>query len=212
MKENLTIYCAGPLFNEAEKSEMEIISNELENNSYSTFLPHRDGLEYAAIQNYFIEMRVSNEETNNILSKAIFALDVYKVITSDGLVLNMNGRVPDEGAMVEAGIAWANNKKIVIFKNDSRSIINGNDNPLVAGLSNFNMVNDFKEIPNEFNKLFKNNMCDNIYDLFPINSMINFGKMIADYMNSNNDYEKLCYLLVELFNQNEDNCIASRGE
>ena len=39
--------------------------------------------------------------------------------------------------MVEAGIAWAHNKAIVIFRSDSRSLIEGNCNPLVLGLSDF---------------------------------------------------------------------------
>jgi nucleoside 2-deoxyribosyltransferase len=201
VREQFEIYCAGPLFNEAEKKEMELIATELENASYKTFLPHRDGLEYAAIQNYFIEMNVSSEETNSILSKAIFTLDVYKVITSDGLLLNMNGRVPDEGAMVEAGIAWSNNKKIVIYKNDARSIINGNDNPLVVGLSDFIMVKNLKDIPNEFNKLFEGDDLSTDVNLPSLNSVIKVGKTIDEMMNNKRDYKILCELLIETFRE-----------
>lgn len=91
------IYCAGPLFNDLEKQEMQSISQALEDNAYITFLPHRDGLEYSNIFPYLkAETNCSDEEINSIVSKAIFSLDIYKVYESDGLLLNMNGRVPDE--------------------------------------------------------------------------------------------------------------------
>ncbi|MBP9023333.1 MAG: nucleoside 2-deoxyribosyltransferase [Spirochaetes bacterium] len=199
MNNNYEIYCAGPLFNDLEKKEMELISYELEKSGFKTFLPHRDGLEYASIHNYFNEQSISSEETNSILSKAIFALDVYKVITTDGLILNMNGRVPDEGAMVEAGIAWSNNKKIVIYKNDSRSMLNGNDNPLVVGLSEFNMVSNYCDIPIEFNKLFENDKIRSNNELPSLNSFIEIGKEISGFVCENRDYQQLCKLLVKCF-------------
>ena len=101
------IYCAGPLFSEEEKKEMASIARALEKAGYRTFIPQRDGLELAALQKSFAGMAVSGQETAILISRAIFALDVHEILASDGLVLNMNGRVPDEGAMVEAGIAWA---------------------------------------------------------------------------------------------------------
>ena len=83
-------------------------------------------------------------------------IDTFQIIDNDGLVLNLNGRVPDEGAMVEAGIAWALGKPIVIYKNDSRSLFGGLDNPLVAGLSKFKIISDIGKIPREFDNSFSN--------------------------------------------------------
>ena len=48
-----------------------------------------------------------------------------------GLVLNMNRRVPDEGAVAEAAMAWVAGKATVLYKAASGSLIQGSDNPLV---------------------------------------------------------------------------------
>jgi nucleoside 2-deoxyribosyltransferase len=148
------IYCAGPLFNDSERNEMGKIASSLEDAGFKVFLPHRDGFEYAVLSESFKQMEIPEEQVRIILNKAIYTLDVYQVLDSDGLVFNINGRVPDEGAAVEAGIAWSSGKKIVIFKCDTRSLINGNDNPLILGLSDFNMVNKIPDIPELFNSLF----------------------------------------------------------
>ena len=136
----LKIYCAGPLFNPKEREDMNSIATALETAGYSVFLPQRDGLELARLLPVLIEKDISEEEASTVLNRAIFSLDVFEVIDSDGVILNINGRVPDEGAMVEAGIAWAHEKTIVIFKNDDRSLIQGNCNPLIMGLADFEFV------------------------------------------------------------------------
>lgn len=147
------IYCAGPLFNDKEKEEMQEIADILEINGYNVFLPHRDGFEFFSLFPTFSNLGVSENNARLILNKAIFSLDVYQVLNCQGLILNINGRVPDEGAMVEAGIAWSSGKKIVIYKNDARTLLNGNDNPLVLGLSKFKVINYIKDIPQAFSNL-----------------------------------------------------------
>lgn len=200
------IYCAGPLFNDSEKREMDTIATVLEKSRYETFLPHRDGLEYAAVRDPLMELGVSSEEVDSILLRAIFALDVYQVCASDGLVLNMNGRVPDEGAMVEAGIAWATGKKIVLFKSDSRTIINGNDNPLVAGLSGFHIINQYEEISPEFEHLFKDESSSGEKSSIfpPIKEMIQIGEQISSRMAMKTESTDLCNLLLSLFGRKTD--------
>jgi hypothetical protein len=80
--------------------------------------------------------------------QAIFALDVYQVLVScEGTVVNLNGRVPDEGAVVEGAMAWTVGKAVVLFKDDARSKIDGLDNPLVAGLGAFRLVSRSEELP-----------------------------------------------------------------
>lgn len=200
------IYCAGPLFNQQEKIEMESIANALTDSGYKTFLPHRDGLEYSNIFSYLRQKGMPEVKLNLIISKAIFALDVFKVFESDGLVLNMNGRVPDEGAMVESGIAWAYKKKIVIYKNDNRSIINGYDNPLVVGLTSFHTVQEYNQIPKRFDELFdlantKDSHTGNI--LPPIDELISKGENISKYMNDKNNSTLLYDKILELFAEND---------
>jgi len=140
------VYCAGPLFNPKEREEMAQIASVLEDAGYSAFLPQRDGLEFGELFPRFVEKGMRVEDAQLVLNMAIFSLDVFEIIESDGLVLNMNGRVPDEGAMVEAGIGWAHNKSVVVFRSDTRSLIEGNCNPLVLGLSDFSVVNSYDQI------------------------------------------------------------------
>ena len=142
------IYCAGPLFNPSERAEMEILAEALELAGFKTFLPHRDGFLYGAIVPDLVRAGYSLDVAQWMARQAIFALDVYQVLVGcDGTVVNLNGRVPDEGAVVEGAMAWTAGKAVVLFKDDARSKIEGLDNPLVAGLGGFRLVNHTADLP-----------------------------------------------------------------
>ena len=132
---------------------MNAIAKVLEDAGYSTFLPHRDGLER------YVLSFVNTPLNNNILgmqdriNRAIFALDVYQIVERcEYFVFNMNGRVPDEGAVAEAGIAFATGKPVVLYKNDYRSIFCGKDNSMLLGLSVLDPVKDRKKLPSSLLK------------------------------------------------------------
>ncbi len=134
------IYCAGPLFTEKEREEMEQIATALEHAGYDTFLPHRDGLELTRCVDHLEQMGKERAEACKLLSRAIFALDVFEVLRGcDALMANLNGRVPDEGTVSEASMAWSRDKLVVGYKADGRTVLNGEDNPLVAGLFGFRL-------------------------------------------------------------------------
>jgi nucleoside 2-deoxyribosyltransferase len=142
------IYCAGPLFNASERAEMEILAEALEQAGFKAFLPHRDGFLYGAIVPDLVRAGYPLEVAQWMARQAIFALDVYQVLVScEGTVVNLNGRVPDEGAVVEGAMAWTAGKAVVLFKDDARSKIDGLDNPLVAGLGGFRLVSHSGELP-----------------------------------------------------------------
>ena len=135
------VYCAGPLFNDAERCEMIRIAECLRRHGFETFLPHADGMEFSKVQPTLIDWGHAPEAVGRLLHEAIFALDIYHVAVGCGsLVLNLNGRVPDEGAVAEATIAWMLGKPIVIYKEDVRSMIAGRDNPLVVGQTGFEVT------------------------------------------------------------------------
>lgn len=90
------VYFAGPLFNQAEKDFNVEVASVLEEYGYEVFLPQRDGIEAAQLEGK------SEEE----LIKMIFNLDSDEVKKADILFMNLDGRVPDEGACVELGIAF----------------------------------------------------------------------------------------------------------
>jgi nucleoside 2-deoxyribosyltransferase len=135
------VYCAGPLFNAAERQEMLQIAEVLTQAGFEPFVPHADGMEFAQVRPYLIARGHQPEVVGQWLHEAIFTLDTYQVAVSCGsLVFNMNGRVPDEGAVAEATIAWMLGKPVVLFKEDARSAIAGRDNPLVVGPASFEKV------------------------------------------------------------------------
>jgi len=143
-----SVYCSGPLFCPEEIAGMNAIAKVLEDAGYGTFLPHRDGLER------YVLGFVNTPLNNNILgmqdriNRAIFALDVYQIVERcDYFVFNMNGRVPDEGAVAEAGIAFATGKPVVLYKNDYRSIFCGKDNSMLLGLSVLDPVGNREKLP-----------------------------------------------------------------
>lgn len=191
------IYCAGPLFNPKEQEEMDSIADVLENAGFSVFLPQRDGLELSQLLPILIEKDISEERASVVLNQAIFSLDVFEVLDSDGLVLNINGRVPDEGAMVEAGIAFANEKEIVIFKSDDRSLIQGNCNPLVMGLADFEFVNVYDKIPVAFKEKFLNRRIVPLKSSFQIAN--EKGATIKSYLAKQKSINEIAELLLELY-------------
>jgi nucleoside 2-deoxyribosyltransferase len=142
------IYCSGPLFCPEETAGMAAIAKVLEDAGFTTFLPQRDGIERFVTRfiNTPLNMDIFGSRKN--MDKAIFALDVYQIVKRcDCLVLNMNGRVPDEGAVAEAGIAFASGKPVVIYKNDVRTIFKGGDNSMITGLSAYPTVRNLKKLP-----------------------------------------------------------------
>jgi nucleoside 2-deoxyribosyltransferase len=87
------VYCAGPLFNEWERKELSEIADILQTAGHSTFLPHRDELEFARLLPVLEAVSASPAIADAILQRAIFSLDVYELIScSDAVVANLNGR------------------------------------------------------------------------------------------------------------------------
>ena len=118
------IYFAAPLFSEAEREYNLKIVNILESYGYEVFLPQRDG--FLAPD---LEGKTEEEKT-----KIIFQKDKEEILKSDIVFMLLDGRVPDEGACIELGIAYANGKRCYGFKSDARSIEADMDlNPMIAG-------------------------------------------------------------------------------
>jgi nucleoside 2-deoxyribosyltransferase len=145
--DSLCVYCAGPLFNQSERDEMTSISGVLVQAGHSVYLPHRDGMEFRLVREELIERGWDPDIAGGFLHEAIFALDVFQLaVACDAMVWNQNGRVPDEGAVSEAAIAWTLGKPLVAFHDDARSMIVGRMNPLLAGLVEFTTVRSIPDI------------------------------------------------------------------
>ncbi|MBI9092211.1 MAG: nucleoside 2-deoxyribosyltransferase domain-containing protein [Desulfobacterium sp.] len=94
----MKIYFAGPLFSEAERNFNSDLTNQLENTGFHVFLPQRDGVE----TNKPPYDKMSREERR----KTMFELDRDKILESDIFLFVLDGRIPDEGACVELGMAY----------------------------------------------------------------------------------------------------------
>lgn len=118
------IYFAAPLFNEAEREYNLKITSILESFGYEVFLPQRDG--FLAPE---LEGKSEEEKTEMIFQK-----DRDEVLRADILFMVVDGRVPDEGACVELGIAYASGKRCYGIKGDARSVELDMDlNPMISG-------------------------------------------------------------------------------
>ena len=118
------VYFASPMFNHAEKEFNLRITKVLEDYGYQVFLPQRNGIEAAKLEG----------KTEDELITMIFALDSTEVKKADIVFMNIDGRVPDEGACVELGMAYGIGKRCYGFKTDTHSVELGLDmNPMISG-------------------------------------------------------------------------------
>jgi len=136
--ESNLVYCAGPLFTPKEREEMAELAEAIERAGWGTFLPQRDGI---------LCEQLSGKIDVELLDEIVFAIDLYNVVhRCSALVVNLNGRVPDEGAIVEAAVAWASGKPVVGYKTDARSLLKGRDNPLITGICNCGIAASVDEV------------------------------------------------------------------
>lgn len=94
----MQVYFAGPLFCEAERIFNLRLAEKLEAKGYKVYLPQRDGVES--------QKPPYNEMDNHKLQQIIFEADRDKVLQADIFLFVLDGRVPDEGACVELGLAY----------------------------------------------------------------------------------------------------------
>ncbi|MEM0139966.1 MAG: nucleoside 2-deoxyribosyltransferase [Ferroplasma sp.] len=114
------IYISAPLFNEMERAFNEKVDEFVRTAGFSTYLPQRDGGED--------ELLLQNPEMWPETSRRVFQRDVLSLKNSKILLMLMDGRVPDEGACVELGMAYALGKICIGFKTDTRSFATGQNN------------------------------------------------------------------------------------
>lgn len=118
------VYFAAPLFCEGEKTVNKKICDLLESFGYEVFLPQRDGILAAELENKTEKQKI----------ELVFAKDTAAIKKSDALIFMLDGRVPDEGACVELGIAYAMGKRCYGISTDARALEDGlKINPLIAG-------------------------------------------------------------------------------
>lgn len=95
----MRVYLSGPLFSEAEQAFNRSLVEDLESIGCSVFMPQRDAIEFS---------KPDFQRLPPLLqSRAIFESDKNQIYGCDVFLFCLDGRVPDEGASVELGLAYA---------------------------------------------------------------------------------------------------------
>jgi len=130
----MLIYFAAPLFCQAETAFNLQLTLELEERGFTVFLPQRDGVE--------LGNPPYDEMSGDELCQAIFALDRDRILEADIFLFVLDGRVPDEGACVELGMAYSQkhllqrDKLIIGLQTDMRTayaFLGAKLNPMIHG-------------------------------------------------------------------------------
>lgn len=132
------VYIAGPLFSHAELEFNEKVDTYLRNLGFETFLPQRDG--------YLLANLMAQYSSKQEAIDVIFYKDIEEIKNCDIVLFVLDGRVPDEGACVEVGLAYAYAKECIGFKSDSRSLMGDMDNPLLLGVLKGRVAKSFSEL------------------------------------------------------------------
>jgi nucleoside 2-deoxyribosyltransferase len=127
----MLLYFAAPLFSDAERAFNRRLAERIEALGIGVFLPQRDGAE--ADRAPYDSM---SREQRRV---AMFRLDRDRIFACDVFLIVTDGRVPDEGAAVELGMANAHReltgvrRQIVALHTDvRRSFAHAALNPMLA--------------------------------------------------------------------------------
>lgn len=120
---SVKIYIAGPLFCEAELDYNRKLADRLEAYGFDVTLPQE--LEHDTKE--LVEIDTENSY------QSVFDADLQALMECDVLLMVMDGRVPDEGACVELGIAYNMGMECFGIKTDVRSSEYGMDNFMITG-------------------------------------------------------------------------------
>ena len=121
------VYYAASLFNEAEREFNRRVVAMIHDLGYSTWFPQED---VGVLTDLMEETGMTLPEVRDY----IFDLNIREVQAADLVVFVLDGRVPDEGACIEAGIAWALEKPIYGLKTDIRNGEPGGNNIMIDGI------------------------------------------------------------------------------
>ncbi len=143
------VYLAGPDYAPEESRALETLAEILGKHGWDIYIPGQQGLERDFMRK--AEKSLGNNLLffREVIERAAFALEIYQLVEGcDALVFNMNGRVPDEGGVFKAAVAFAAGKPLLLYKRDHRSKLHGNDNAMITGLSfDFRAVRKAKKLP-----------------------------------------------------------------
>jgi len=118
------LYIAGPLFSFSEKKFNKHLK-ELLAPFFFVYLPQEDG-------ELLVDLVAKGADVQTAM-KRIFESDLQMLRQCDVLLLVMDGRVPDEGACFELGVAYSLGKTCIGLQTDVRRLLTLGNNPMLTG-------------------------------------------------------------------------------
>ena len=147
------VYCAGPFFCGEEQALMAEMAKVIESGGHETYLAQRDGIESRQTLTALERYAGGSDRAVGVLHRLVFSLDIYHLLEwADVVVANLNGRVPDEGTVVEAALAWHAQKPLVYFKNDWRAPFQGRDNLMLTCLTQGHYEDSLNALPSRIHE------------------------------------------------------------
>ena len=133
------LYLAGPLFCAAETEYNRALGCALERLGYEPVLPQD------------VPMKIDPERMKEPayrdgITLKVFRADLALLESCDALVINLDGRVPDEGACFELGYAFAKGMRCFAIKTDVRSAEYGTDNMMIGGAIGLKIAGDAESL------------------------------------------------------------------
>jgi len=139
------------MFSPADLWEGRRIKTALEGAGFDTYWAPEDGIEDEQLIDNLRSPLVEVTDFQKVallVQKIGWTLDIYMATSGcDAMVMDMNGRVPDEGSVVEASNAYACGMPLVLYKETSITMWGPFDNPMLAALTkNWEPVTSVEEI------------------------------------------------------------------
>jgi len=160
----IRVYLAGPMFSKGEKWEQDELGEALAHAGIECHQPHTQGIEVKKLMDFLKDPHVATTlpgvntpgvaQVVEWISRSVAALDFYQAVEGcDCVVLNLDGRVPDEGSLVEATAAWYAGNPVIGFKTTPIAEFGFNNNPMIEALLQWTTpVGSFDEIADVVNK------------------------------------------------------------
>jgi deoxyadenosine/deoxycytidine kinase/nucleoside 2-deoxyribosyltransferase len=134
----LRVYLAGPLFSHAERRFNVELNNLIRSLGFETYFPQED----AGLISDMVERGLDVHQARD----AIFEQNRLAVSESDIVLIILDGRSPDEGACIEAGIGFALGKLCIGLKTDFRTCEPGGNNLMIDGVVQYRIAADLQQL------------------------------------------------------------------
>jgi hypothetical protein len=133
------------MFSVGDKAEQSALAKALDDAGFESHLPQANGIEVADVMSLLNDHSLHGvtmlepfvlDRCTAWVTRSVVCLDVYQAVEGcQYTVLNIDGRVPDEGSLVEATLAWYAGHKVFPYKTTTISELGGNNNPMIGVIS-----------------------------------------------------------------------------